>query len=98
MDFIFMSIDVGRRVQQIRAGAGLNQRDFAVRLGISSGGISQIESGKAMPGGEFLLRVHQEFGVDVTWLLTGVSSGGGKVHDETPALTPRQAALLNNYD
>lgn len=26
-----------------------------------------------MPGGDFLLRIHQEFGVDVTWLLTGVS-------------------------
>lgn len=55
-----------------------------------------MESGKTMPGGDFLLRIHQEFGVDVTWLLTGVSmsSDGGPV---SPVLTPRQVALLDNY-
>ncbi|MGK3528992.1 helix-turn-helix domain-containing protein, partial [Escherichia coli] len=44
--------------------------------GISNGGISQIENGKAMPGGEFLLKMHQEFNVDVNWLLTGMSTDG----------------------
>lgn len=91
-----MSKEVGARVQQIRADVKLNQRDFAARLGISSGGISQVESGKAMPGGDFLLKIHQEFGVDVTWLLTGVSATGSV--PSTQPLTPRQAALLDNYE
>lgn len=84
--------EIGLRVKQVRAGSGLNQRDFAAKLGISNGGISQIESGKTVPGGDFLLRIHQEFGVDLTWLLTGVSSG------EYSPLTRRQSALLDNYD
>ena len=71
-----MSKEVGARVQQVRSQAEMNQREFASRLGISSGGISQIESGKTMPGGDFLLKIHQEFGIDVTWLLTGLSAGG----------------------
>jgi len=66
-----MSKEIGERVFSVRTNAGLNQRDFATQLGTSSGGISQIESGKTMPGGDFLLRLHEKFGVDVTWLLTG---------------------------
>ncbi|MDR0441574.1 MAG: helix-turn-helix domain-containing protein [Candidatus Accumulibacter sp.] len=86
--------EIGKRIQRIRADSGLNQRDFAARLDISNGGISQIESGKAMPGGDFLLRIHQEFGIDVTWLLTGVSVGGVV---PVPALKPDESALLDNY-
>lgn len=91
-----MSIEIGNRVRQIRANTGLNQREFASRLGISSGGISQIESGKAMPGGDFLLRIHQEFSVDITWLLTGMSVTEPKVN---PTELPKEKqALLDAFD
>lgn len=86
----FMSISIGERVKHVRGE--MNQRSFAERLGVSNGSISQIEQGKAMPSGEFLLRVHQEFGVDVTWLLTGMSNS-----TPVPALAPDEAALLDNY-
>jgi len=66
-----MSKEIGERVLAVRTNAGLNQRDFAAQLGTSSGGISQIESGKTMPGGDFLLRLHEKFDVDVTYILTG---------------------------
>ncbi|KFK92746.1 MULTISPECIES: helix-turn-helix domain-containing protein [unclassified Serratia (in: enterobacteria)] len=90
-----MSIDVGERVALIRKRAGMNQRDFAARLGISNGGISQIESGKAMPGGDFLLRIHQEFGVDLTWLLTGMSN---TVPKEAPVVSPEKQELMDAFD
>lgn len=41
-----MSKDIGERVISVRKKAGLNQREFAARLGISNGGISQIENGR----------------------------------------------------
>ncbi|HID4045039.1 TPA: helix-turn-helix domain-containing protein [Pluralibacter gergoviae] len=91
-----MSITVGERVIAIRKRAGLNQRAFAARLGISNGGISQIENDKAMPGGDFLLRIHQEFGVDITWLLTGVSSD--KTAQETSMMTQEKKELLDAFD
>ncbi|ELW9028217.1 helix-turn-helix transcriptional regulator [Citrobacter freundii] len=90
-----MSIEVGERVTSIRKKAGMNQRDFAARLGISNGGISQIESGKAMPGGDFLLRIHQEFGVDLTWLLTGVSN---HVSQDSPVVSPEKKELMDAFD
>jgi transcriptional regulator with XRE-family HTH domain len=95
MRFILMSIEVGERVTSIRKKAGMNQRDFAARLGISNGGISQIESGKAMPGGDFLLRIHQEFGVDLTWLLTGVSN---HVSQDSPVVSPEKKELMDAFD
>lgn len=91
-----MSIEIGRRVQQVRGEAKLNQREFAAKLSTSSGYISGVESGKTMPGGEFLLRIHQEFGVDVTWLLAGASATAPPPAPDME-LQPREAALLDNY-
>ncbi|HCT5600426.1 TPA: helix-turn-helix transcriptional regulator [Klebsiella oxytoca] len=91
-----MSSSIGERVVSIRKKADLNQRDFAARLGISNGGISQIENGKAMPGGDFLLRIHQEFGVDITWLLTGVSNHT-QVNEVQP-MSPEKKELLDAFD
>ncbi|EKT7903999.1 TPA: helix-turn-helix transcriptional regulator [Klebsiella pneumoniae] len=91
-----MSNSIGERVVSIRKKADLNQRDFAARLGISNGGISQIENGKAMPGGDFLLRIHQEFGVDITWLLTGVSNHA-QVNEVQP-MSPEKKELLDAFD
>lgn len=91
-----MEIEIGNRVRQVRTKAGLNQRDFATQLGISSGGISQIESGKAMPGGYFLLRIHQAFSVDITWLLSGMSIN--KPDTSLMGLTQDKQALLDAYD
>lgn len=80
----------------MRAAAKLNQREFAAKLSTSSGYISGVESGKTMPGGEFLLRIHQEFGVDVTWLLVGASATTLPPAPDME-LQPREAALLDNY-
>lgn len=66
------SIEIGNRIKQIRNSAGLNQRDFAEILETSSGYISGIESGKNMAGGDFLLRLHNKFNVNLHFLLTGI--------------------------
>lgn len=67
------SSGIGTRIRAVRRQAGLSQRDFGARLGTSSGRISEIESGKTTPGGEFLLRLYQEFGADITYVVTGES-------------------------
>jgi transcriptional regulator with XRE-family HTH domain len=88
-------IDVGVRVQDIRKSVALNLRDFAARLSTSAGRISEIESGKTMPGGDFLLRLHAEFAVDLNWLLTGSVADGSFA--APPALTPEETALIDNF-
>lgn len=85
---------LGGRLKQTREAAGLNLRDFAARVGTSAGRISEIESDKSIPGGDLLVRVYSEFGVDLTWLLTGATAAG-----EVPVrpLAPDEVALLDNY-
>lgn len=91
-----MSKEIGERVVSVRKKAGLSQREFAARLGISNGGISQIENGKAMPGGDFLLKMHQELGVDINWLLTGVSSQ--PQHIKQPKMSSDKQKLMDAFD
>ncbi|WZB74650.1 helix-turn-helix transcriptional regulator [Achromobacter insuavis] len=63
--------DIGARIHGVRKAAGLNQQGFAARLGTSSGHISELETGKSVPGGKFLLSLKREFRIDIDWLLTG---------------------------
>ncbi|WP_288843230.1 helix-turn-helix domain-containing protein [uncultured Deefgea sp.] len=76
-----MSVDIGNRVRSIRNALKLNQRDFAARLSTSSGRISEIESGKSMPSGDFLLRLHQEFNSDLNWLMTGMQGSASGIKE-----------------
>ncbi|HZG22706.1 MAG TPA: helix-turn-helix transcriptional regulator [Herbaspirillum sp.] len=62
---------IGERLKAIRLTSGLNQRDFAARLGTSGAYISCVELGNSMPGGRFLRTLHREFDVNINWLLSG---------------------------
>lgn len=61
---------VGRRIRELR-GFDMSQGEFARRIGISQGHFSYIERGEKEIGAEILLRIHQEFGKSIEWLLTG---------------------------
>lgn len=89
------NIDIGKRIKQVREDAGLNQRDFAARMGSSSGRVSEIESGKNVPGGDLLLRLNQEFGTDLTWVLTGKQDG--TVIPLGTVLTAEEQVLVDGY-
>jgi transcriptional regulator with XRE-family HTH domain len=65
---------IGERLKAIRLTSGLNQRDFASRLGTSGAYISCVELGHSMPGGRFLRTLHREFDVNINWLLSGVEA------------------------
>ena len=61
---------VGRRIRELR-GFDLTQEEFARRIGVSQNYLSTMEHGKVQIGAEILLRVSQEFGKSIEWLLTG---------------------------
>jgi len=61
---------VGRRIRELR-GFDMNQEEFAKRIGISPGHLSYIERGEKEIGAEVLLKIRQEFGKSIEWLLTG---------------------------
>lgn len=88
------SKNIGERIFSIRAKLKLNQREFAKKLETSSGYISGIESGKNMAGGEFLLRLNREFGVDLNWLLTGIGEPFVSTMPPAPVKLAPAAAVL----
>lgn len=68
------------RVGQGIAHTGLNQSEFARRLGVSAGFVSDVVRGQKKPGAEFLHAIRTTFGISVDWLLTGegtITGGSG---------------------
>lgn len=65
---------VGRRIRELR-GFDMTQVEFASRIGISQNYLSAMEHGKVQIGAEILLRISQEFGKSIGWLLTGQDRG-----------------------
>lgn len=81
--------DVGQRIKALRGE--LSQAAIAKRLGVSSKAIEGWEAGASLPSGSSLLRMHEAFGVDVTFLLTG------KIGGVTPERPPDEEDVLANY-
>jgi transcriptional regulator with XRE-family HTH domain len=61
---------VGRRIRELR-GFHMTQEEFARRIGVSQGHLSYMERGEKEIGVEILLKISQEFGKSIEWLLTG---------------------------
>ncbi len=59
------------RLTRVIAHTGLNQSEFARRLGASAGFVSDAARGIKKPGADFLHGVRTVFGVSIDWLLTG---------------------------
>ena len=65
---------LGNRLAKVCAREGLNQSEFALRIGVSPGFVSDILRGNKRPGCEFLASLRQSLGVSIDWLLTGKGS------------------------
>jgi len=65
------------RLSSLIAKVGLNQSEFARRIGVSAGFVSDAVRGTKKPGAEFLHSVRTIFGASVDWLLTGEGTANG---------------------
>jgi transcriptional regulator with XRE-family HTH domain len=66
------SLDLRAMGLRIRALRGdLLQEDFALKIGISQGQLSKIESGRLAPALETLVRLANQFGKSLDWIVTG---------------------------
>ena len=60
------------RIELLRRRLNLSQKAFAERIGRSAGYVNRIENGKDTPTPAFLQSVSDTFGVDYSWLTTGI--------------------------
>jgi transcriptional regulator with XRE-family HTH domain len=62
---------IGKRLIRVRAEIGLKQGEFAERIGISQGMLSDIEHENKLLTERNIKLIHLTFGVNREWLLTG---------------------------
>lgn len=71
MKKIAKATEINKRIRQIREQAGLTQKDFASKIGISRSFLSEIESCQVKPSIEALIGIIGLFDIDSRWLIIG---------------------------
>lgn len=69
--------NIGKRLAQLRRAYGLNQTDFAARIGLRQHTLSAWENGERRPGIDSALLIRAEYGATLDWLYMGDHSGLG---------------------
>ncbi len=59
------------RITELRNKLNLSQRDFADRIGITQGALSQLENRKSTLSLSTIVSISKEFDIDCNWLLIG---------------------------
>ena len=59
------------RIKQVQKESGLNQEDFAKKIGISKSSVQKLQSGENNPSEQTIRMICSEFNVNRTWLETG---------------------------
>jgi|GEM_PF-833351 len=60
------------RVVTLREIMGFSQKDFAEKIGITQGALSQIESGKSHASFDTIKKISDEFNINCNWLIKGI--------------------------
>lgn len=93
--------EICSRLKEARENLGLSQQALAERCGVTARSQRNYESGERLPDAAYLAALAAA-GVDVLYVLTGQRMGGAAATPPpapaAPALSPRKAALLDNYD
>lgn len=105
MAFLRQMSNFHERLREERKRLGLNQTDFSAFAGVTTETQSNYERGSRKPDSEYLEAVAAR-GVDVGYLLTGTRTSVLAAAPTTQqsadavmrAVTPEQAALLDNYE
>ncbi|MEK3717416.1 helix-turn-helix domain-containing protein [Paenibacillus sp. FSL R7-0333] len=79
---------IGANIKQLRKINNLSQTNFANKIGVSQGSLSDLESGKSKPAIETVISICTVFGCSYEWVLTG------REHSTIGELTATIAELL----
>jgi len=71
--FLEENMDVGDRIKKRRKELHITQTQITETIGISSGNLSGIESGKNLPSATALLGLSEILHVSIDWILKGDS-------------------------
>ncbi len=78
-------MNIGVRLKKIRNDSGLNQADFAEKIGVQQSFISKVEKVTSQLTVEHCVLIATIFGVDLNWLLTGEE----RIRGDNARIAPR---------
>lgn len=73
-------LTMNERIKSIRKASGLNQSEFADRIGATRDKVASYETGRVIPTDTVLKLISKEFSVSYAWLKTGE----GPMNDPLP--------------
>lgn len=65
------SIDIGKRIREVRKELGMLQAEFAEKLSVEISNLSYIENGRRKVQAEFLVGLYNHYDVNINYILTG---------------------------
>lgn len=65
---------MNKRIKEIRQNAGMTQREFADRIGVSRNTIAAYETDARVPIDAIIVSICREFNVNEDWLRTGLGN------------------------
>ena len=93
------SIEIGKRIKELRKSYKLNQTDFAKPLGISYGHISNLEKGKDMPSQSLIKLMAHEYNTSEEWIVEGRGEMfTHKPYNENPSNMEKTNILMIELD
>lgn len=87
-----MNDEIGKRIRSRRNELNITQQQIYKEIGISSGNLSGIESGKSLPSASALIGLSKVLDCSIDWILTGNS----KISEST-FFNNREKDLLDNF-
>ena len=66
--------EIGKRLKEVRKELRLTLEELSEKTGLSTSGISIIETGVKKPSSVYMQELSQQLNVDINWVLTGVGT------------------------
>lgn len=73
---------MNKRIKEIRQNAGMTQREFADRIGVSRNTIAAYETNARVPIDAIIVSICREFNVNEDWLRTGLGNMYAEVNPD----------------
>lgn len=92
--------EIGRRIRDLRNSKKLSMTKLGNAIGVSSGNISDWETGRSKPTIAGLIALSDHFGVSIDWIVKGTGPGPGEepIKERPPDdLSPVEREIIEKF-
>lgn len=85
-------IKIGSQIKEVRKLNELSQVEFAAKIGVSQGNLSEIETGRLFPSLDTIIKIVDTFNLDINWLIKN-----GETQLNAICLNQKEEKLIHVY-